>query len=246
MTTEPAIDANAFGQPVGLAVPDWTPRPALSDAPMLGRFCRLERFDEARHLELLFAEYAADDGRMWTYVPWGPFADAQAMADMIRRTSESPVSFQRFAILEAASGDPVGCASYMRHAPDLGSVEVGAVTFGPRLKRTPAATEAMYLMMRRVFEAGWRRYEWKCDSLNAPSRAAALRLGFRFEGVFRQERVYRGRNRDTAWFSVIDSEWPALQRAMERWLDPGNFDDAGRQRQRLSDLVEAERGGHDG
>jgi RimJ/RimL family protein N-acetyltransferase len=242
MSTEPAISTNPFGQPVGPAVPDWSPRPPLSDAPMQGRFCRLERFDEARHLEPLFAEYADDDGRMWTYVPWGPFADAQAMAQTIRHTSDAPTAFQRFTILEAASGRPVGCASYMRHAPELGSVEVGAVTFGPRLKRTPAATEAMYLMMRRVFEAGWRRYEWKCDALNAPSRAAALRLGFRFEGVFRQERVYRGRNRDTAWFSVIDGEWPALQRAMEHWLDAANFDDDGRQRRRLADLVAAERG----
>jgi RimJ/RimL family protein N-acetyltransferase len=210
---------------------------------MQGRFCRLERFDLERHLEPLYAEYARDDGRMWTYVPWGPFADAEAMARMIRQTGEqlSP-PFQRFAILQAADLHPIGCASYMRHAPELGSIEVGAVTFGPNLKRTPAATEAMYLMMRRVFEAGWRRYEWKCDALNRPSRAAALRLGFRFEGVFRNERVYRGRNRDTAWFSVIDSEWPALQRAMERWLDPANFDAAGVQRRRLSDLVEAERG----
>jgi RimJ/RimL family protein N-acetyltransferase len=167
------------------------------------------------------------------------------MAQMIRRTSEPPQSFQRFAILDAASGRPVGCASYMRHAPELGSVEVGAVTFGPNLKRTPAATEAMYLMMRRVFEAGWRRYEWKCDALNAASRAAALRLGFRFEGVFRNERVYHGRNRDTAWFSVIDREWPLLRQAMECWLEPGAFDEAGRQRRRLSDLIEEVRD-HDG
>jgi RimJ/RimL family protein N-acetyltransferase len=204
---------------------------------MQGRFCRLEPFDIARHLQPLYETYAEDDGRMWTYVPWGPFPDAAAMEQMIRFTAEQPhIRFQRFAILQAESGRPVGCASYMRHAPDLGSIEVGAVTFGPRLKRTAAATEAMYLMMRRAFETGYRRYEWKCDALNAASRAAALRLGFTFEGVFRKERVYRGRNRDTAWFSVIDEEWPALERAFERWLDPANFDTEGVQRRRLTEL----------
>ena len=212
---------------------------------MPGRFCRLEPFDQDRHLAPLYETYAEDDGRMWTYVPWGPFPDAEAMAQMIRFTAEqAPYRFQRFAILDAPGGRPVGEASYMRHAPDLGSIEVGAVTFGPRLKRTPAATEAMYLMMRRAFEAGYRRYEWKCDALNAPSRAAAQRLGFTFEGVFRQERVYKGRNRDTAWFSVIDAEWPAVQRGMERWLDLANFDAAGVQLRRLSELIGDERG-HD-
>jgi RimJ/RimL family protein N-acetyltransferase len=242
MSREADVQLNIFGQPVGPAVPGWTPRLRPSDDPMQGRFCRLEPFDLGRHLAPLFESYAADDGRMWTYVPWGPFPDAAAMGEVIRYTSEQITPpFQRFAILDD-SGAPVGESSYMRHAPDLGAIEVGAVTFGPRLKRTPAATEAMYLMMRRVFETGYRRYEWKCDALNAASRAAALRLGFRFEGVFRNERVYRGRNRDTAWFSVIDREWPALRQAMELWLDPANFDGAGKQHRRLADLIEAERG----
>lgn len=211
---------------------------------MQGRFCRLERFDGGRHLAALYETYAQDDGRMWTYVPWGPFPDAAAMEQVRLATEQAPHHFQRFAILDAPSGRPIGESSYMRHAPDLGSIEVGAVTFGPRLKRTPAATEAMYLMMRRAFEAGYRRYEWKCDSLNAPSRAAAQRLGFSSEGVFRNERVYKGRSRDTAWFSVIDTEWPSVRRAMERWLDGANFDAAGVQRRRLSELIGDERG-HD-
>jgi RimJ/RimL family protein N-acetyltransferase len=245
MPTEAAISTNAFGQPVGPAVAGWTPRSRPSDEPMQGRFCRLEPFEVDRHLKPLFADYAQDDGRMWTYVPWGPFPDAAAMEQVIRFTAQmAPQPFQRFAILQAASGDPVGEASYMRHAFDLGSIEVGAVTFGPRLKRTPAATEAMYLMMRRVFEAGYRRYEWKCDALNAPSRAAAQRLGFAFEGVFRNERVYKGRNRDTAWFSLIESEWPAVRRGMERWLDEANFDGDGVQRRGLTALIGEERG-HD-
>jgi len=174
---------------------------------------------------------------MWTYLPWGPFADAQAFQAMIDDTAEA---FQRFVILDAAGG-PLGTASYLRHDLAFGSVEVGAVIFSPRLQRTPAATEAMFLMMRRAFdEAGYRRYEWKCDALNAPSWAAALRLGFQFEGVFRQERVVRGRNRDTAWFSVIDREWPALRSAFERWLAPANFDEAGRQRLSLGAMIKAQ------
>jgi RimJ/RimL family protein N-acetyltransferase len=204
---------------------------------MQGRFCRLERFDAERHLEPLFAAYAEDDGRMWTYLPWGPYPDTRAMG---ASTAETADAFQRFVIIPQDEA-PAGQASFMRHAPAEGSVEVGAVIFAPRLQRTPAATEAMYLMMRRAFETGYRRYEWKCDALNAPSRAAALRLGFTFEGVFRQERVYRGRNRDTAWFSVIDAEWPILGLAFERWLDPANFDHSGAQRRRLSELIAEER-----
>jgi RimJ/RimL family protein N-acetyltransferase len=232
------IEISAFGQPIGPAVPGWTTRPWPSDEPMQGRFCRLERYDETRHLHGIYEAYAADDGRMWTYLPWGPFEDAPALGRQLAATADQ---FQRFVICEPASGRPLGEASYMRHAPEAGSVEVGAVTFGPGLRRKPAATEAMILMMRRAFETGYRRYEWKCDALNAPSRAAAERLGFVFEGVFRNERVYRGRNRDTAWFSVIDREWPALERAMRCWLEPANFGADGLQLRRLGELIALER-----
>jgi RimJ/RimL family protein N-acetyltransferase len=127
----------------------------------------------------------------------------------------------------------VGVASYLRIAPAVGTIEVGHIHFSPLLQRTPAATEAMYLMMRHAFELGYRRYEWKCDALNAPSRRAAERLGFSFEGIFRQAVVVKGRNRDTAWYACIDREWPARREAFERWLDPANFDAEGRQRQPL-------------
>jgi len=141
------------------------------------------------------------------------------------------------AILKRQSGRAVGVASFMRIGPASGVIEVGGINYSPRLQRTPAATEAMYLLMRRVFdELGYRRYEWKCDALNAPSRAAAARLGFRFEGIFRQAIVYKGRSRDTAWFSIIDGEWPTLKTAFERWLDPANFDESGRPRRRLSEF----------
>ena len=143
------------------------------------------------------------------------------------------------AIVEPQSARAFGVASYMRIDPAAGVIEVGGINYAPPLQRTPAATEAMYLMMRRVFdELGYRRYEWKCDSLNAPSRVAALRLGFRYEGMFRQATVYKARNRDTCWFSILDSEWPVLKTRFECWLDPGNFDAAGRQRHSLSSFAQ--------
>jgi RimJ/RimL family protein N-acetyltransferase len=139
--------------------------------------------------------------------------------------------------VELATGRPVGVASYLRINPAWGSIEVGGLHFSPRMQRSPIATEAMFLMMQRAFELGYRRYEWKCDALNAPSRAAAERLGLSYEGTFRQALVYRQRNRDTAWFAAIDAEWPALRAAFTRWLAPENFDASGRQRSRLSDLT---------
>ena len=142
-----------------------------------------------------------------------------------------------FAILDQADGKATGVASYLRITPAAGSLEVGHIHYSPRLQRSPAATEAMFLMMRWAFDSGYRRYEWKCDALNAASRAAAHRLGLSFEGVFRQATVTKGRNRDTAWYAAIDAEWPALRAAFQAWLAPGNFDGAGRQRARLTDLT---------
>ena len=146
-------------------------------------------------------------------------------------------------IVDLETGKAVGVATFMRIDRTNGVIEVGNINYSPLLQRTPAATEAMFLMMARVFdELGYRRYEWKCDCLNAPSRAAALRLGFQYEGLFRQAVIYKGRNRDTAWFSMIDSEWPALKRAYEQWLAPGNFDAEGRQQRKLNELIAAARG----
>src|SRR6185369_85184 len=142
-----------------------------------------------------------------------------------------------FTVIDTSDDRPAGLASYLRIVPAAGSIEVGHIHFAPRLQRSPAATEAMYLMMKWAFESGYRRYEWKCDALNAPSRAAAQRLGLSFEGIFRQATVCKGRNRDTAWYAAIDSEWPALHTAFLAWLAPANFDSAGRQRIRLSDLT---------
>ena len=204
---------------------------------MPGRLSRLEPLDAARHADALHAEYAADSaGRNWTYLPYGPFPSAADYAGFVR-ASQAGDDPSFYAIVLAESGRPVGVASYLRIDPANGSLEVGHLCYAPALQRSAAATEAMYLMMRRAFdELGYRRYEWKCDSLNQPSRRAAERLGFRYEGTFRQAMVVKGRSRDSAWYSILDGEWPPLREAFERWLDPANFDAAGRQRARLSEL----------
>jgi RimJ/RimL family protein N-acetyltransferase len=184
----------------------------------------------------LHAACALDrEGRMWTYLFDGPFATEAGFRDWLeaRAGSEDPLFF---AIVDAATGRPAGLASYLRIDPNHGVVEVGHLAFSPLLQRTAAATEAMYLMMRNAFELGYRRYEWKCDALNGPSRQAAARLGFRFEGIFRQAIVYKGRSRDTAWYSILDKEWPALARAFEQWLAPENFAADGIQRKRLEEF----------
>lgn len=230
------LQTNPFGQTIGPALPAWTPRQPLSDAAMAGRFARLERLDLARHLTGLYeAVTEGGDESLWTYLPFGMPADQAAFAEMLGRDFiGAAAKYQGFAICNATTGEVMGTASFMRTDTASGSTEVGSVLFGPRLQRSPIATEAMFLMMRRVFdEQGYRRYEWKCDSLNAPSRRAAERLGFSYEGTFRQVMVYKGRSRDTAWFSMLDSEWPTVRAGFEAWLDPGNFDSEGRQIERL-------------
>jgi RimJ/RimL family protein N-acetyltransferase len=142
-----------------------------------------------------------------------------------------------FAVLDRATGQPVGVASYLRIDPAAGAIEVGHINFSPRAQRTSVATEAMFLMMRHAFALGYRRYEWKCDALNAPSRVAAERLGFTYEGLFRQATIYKGRSRDTAWYSILDREFPALERAYLAWLAAANRTADGRQLRRLADLI---------
>jgi RimJ/RimL family protein N-acetyltransferase len=228
---------NELGQPIGIPLPGWTPPPRPTRDPLQGRYCRLEPLDPDRHAAALFAAHAADkEGRSWTYLPYGPFQTLPSYRDWMRAQclGDDPLFL---AIVDLIDGVSAGVASYLRIAPASGSIEVGHIHYAPRLQRTAAATEAMFLMMQHAFELGYRRYEWKCDALNAASRAAALRLGFSFEGVFRQATVYKGRNRDTAWYAAIDAEWTALRAAFLAWLDPGNFDAQGRQRTRLADLT---------
>lgn len=201
---------------------------------MIGRWCRVEVLDVERHARDLHEANAADaDGRNWTYLSSEPFESLDAYRQWLTRMASGADPFFH-TIVDTESGTAVGVGAFLRIDPLNGVIEVGHINYSPRLQRTPAGTEAMFLMMSRVFdELGYRRYEWKCDSLNAPSRAAAERLGFRFEGIFRQALVYKARNRDTAWYSMLDREWPALKSEFERWLAPDNFDEHGRQRTKL-------------
>ena len=235
------VRTNSFGQPIGMAMDGWTPRQRPPRTPMEGRYCSVEPLDAARHAEDLFAAWnKVPDDRDWTYkFPEKP-PDLSTCRAYLEQDS-ARTDPMHFAIIDLATGAAVGSAALMRIEPQHGVIEVGAISYSPRLKRTRAGTEAMYLLMRRAFdELGYRRYEWKCDSLNAPSRAAALRYGFQYEGTFRQAIVYKGRSRDTAWYSIIDREWPAIRDAFEAWLDPDNFDAAGIQRRSLADIRRSE------
>ena len=204
-----------------------------------GRYTSLEPLDATAHSDALFgATRGRGNDDLWRYLADGPFDSADAFRQEIARKAVSADAVF-LAILDAARARSIGYASYMRIEPAHGVIEVGNVLFSRELQGTTGATEAMYLMARHAFEdLGYRRYEWKCNALNAPSRAAALRLGFTFEGIFRQHMVIKDRNRDTAWFSMIDGEWPGLRAAFDRWLDPSNFDAQGRQRATLRSFRE--------
>ena len=226
---------NELGQPIGDPLIDWRPPPPPARVVLPGRYCQLQPLDCDRHGQQLWEANGADvEHRNWTYLPHGPYNAYEDFATWVERAS-STLDPLFFAVV--CDDRAVGVSAYLRIAPEAGSIEAGHINFSPLLQRTVAATEAMFLMMRNAFELGYRRYEWKCDSLNAPSRAAAQRLGLSFEGVFRQALVYKGRNRDTAWYAAIDKEWPLLKAAFERWCVPENFDAEGQQRVRLSDLT---------
>jgi len=227
-------------RPRGPAVPGWTARPLPPREIFTGKYARLEPFDVSAHAPGLFAAYAADrEGAIWDYLQFGPFVDLNAYRAMAERhmMASDPLYFTLF---DRAKDGPGGVASLMRIVPEHGVIETGGIAYAPSFQRTRAATEAMYLFACLVFDRlGYRRYEWKCNNLNEPSKQAALRLGFRFEGVFRNHMVVKGRSRDTAWFSITEEEWPTRKAAFQRWLEPSNFDAHGRQKLRLGDLMNA-------
>ena len=232
-----AVRTNEFGQPVGIEVIGWKSPPAPRRSLQKGQYCQLEPLCEEAHGHTLFEAFAADvRGANWTYMPYGPFT---AYADFSRWLGWACAATDPlfFAIVDPASGTAAGFASYLNIDPAHGSIEVGHIHYSEQLKRTRTATESMYLMMKHAFDLGYRRYEWKCDALNRPSRAAARRLGFRFEGLFRNAVVYNGRTRDSAWHSIIDREWPRLDAAFRTWLTSANFTADGRQQQSLSTLT---------
>ncbi len=239
-STDPPFTGSPFTEP-------WPVGPPVDSAPARrpDRAAVLEgRGVILRHLTpdvdggpLWDATGGVERERLWLYLFEGPFADRAAFDAhlAIKAASRDPLFF---AIVDRRSGLAAGHAAYMRIEPAHRAIEVGSILFADTLQRTAGATEAMFLMARHVFEdLGYRRYEWKCNALNAPSRRAAERLGFRFEGIFRQHMIVKGRNRDTAWYSMLDAEWPERKAAFERWLDPSNFDAAGRQRRPLSSLA---------
>lgn len=229
---------NSLGQPIGFPVNDWQPRPVPPRDPASGRVCRIEPFDPNAHSRALYAAFTSNvDERNWTYLPYGPFDNFERFDGWSRKTctNDDPLFHS---VVDLTTGEAAGLASYLRINPKDGVIEVGHIHFSPLLQRTTLSTEAMFLMMKRVFdELGYRRYEWKCDALNKPSRNAAQRLGFSFEGVFRQLTMYKGRNRDTAWYAIVDKDWPKIRAGYESWLDSNNFDSNGTQIRSLSDML---------
>ncbi len=215
----------------GVALPQWRP-PARPDMqPIEGNFVCLEALDADAHAADLHRANSVDDA-IWDYLPYGPFPSAASYHRWVRdRAAEQDPLF--WAIRSKETGQCGGVASYLRIAPEAGSIEVGHINIAPELQRSRASTEAIFLLMGWAFDAGYRRFEWKCDALNMASRRAAQRFGLSYEGMFRQATVYKGRNRDTAWFAAIDSEWPALKEAYAAWFSPSNFDAQGQQIERL-------------
>lgn len=217
----------------------WQPCPMPDHRPLTGRFVRLEALDVARHGDDLWAALQGPDPALWDYLPYGPFTERAAFDAWLGGNADSrdPLFY---AVIDLASGHALGLFSYLRITAQDGSIEIGHVAFGAPMQRTPGATEAVYLLARHAFDdLGYRRLEWKCDAANARSMRAAERFCFSHEGLFRQHMVRKGRNRDTAWFSIIDGEWPARREAFEGWLSADNFDEAGRQKQRLEAFRQA-------
>lgn len=226
-----------FGKPVGPPVNNWTGCEMPPRCDMIGNHVIVTPVDIARDARQLFdANQQAGDGSRFTYLPISAFDDLKSYETWLTKMTASSDPMLH-TIIDKATNTAVGVAAFMRIDTQNGVIEVGNINFSPALSQTIGATEAMYLMMKRAFdELGYRRYEWKCDDKNAPSRAAATRYGFTYEGTFRNHLVYKGRNRDTAWFSITDDEWPAVKTAFETWLSPENFDEKGNQRKRLQDL----------
>ena len=221
--------------PLGEPVANWTPPAEPDMRPLDGRYCRLEPLAHA-HASELFAANAEDrENRMWAYLPIGPFTNAAEYGAWL--DAQTRQRALRFYAIRSEDGQASGVASFLRISPPDGSIEVGFITYAPRLQRSRAGSEAIILMAREAFALGYRRFEWKCNALNLPSRRAAQRFGFSYEGVFRQATVSKGRNRDTAWFAMIDREAPRLEAAWESWLAPDNFDADGKQRRSLGDLT---------
>ena len=217
-------------QPIGDPLGNWRPPPIPTPEEMAGERVLVVPLDATRHAEDLWVEFRDAPESLWTYMGIGPFSTSEALASALAGLTDMD-GWVPVALL--VDGKAAGFAAYLRIDPANGSVEIGSIAFGPSLQQTAAATEALFLMIDHAFALGYRRVEWKCDALNAPSRAAAIRLGFQYEGTFRKATHYKGRNRDTAWYAIVDDDWPTIRCDFEAWLSPDNFDSSGRQRSRL-------------
>ncbi|WP_241623212.1 GNAT family N-acetyltransferase [Rosenbergiella australiborealis] len=229
---------NQYQQPIGEPIENWQGAQRPAKKPLSGRYCRLEPINATKHGEDLYRAFAeAEDTRDWTYLLSGPFDQQGDYLTYLTHleTLNDPL---HYAIIDLTTQRAIGSIALMRIDALQGVIEIGSVTYSSKLKRTRLATEAIILLLRYTLEdLGYRRVEWKCNALNQPSRAAALRLGFTYEGLFRQAMVVRGHNRDTTWFSIIDHDYPTLQAAYQQWLAPDNFDMQGQQRHKLSVLI---------
>jgi RimJ/RimL family protein N-acetyltransferase len=220
---------------LGWPVDNWVEPIRPTGAPLCGVHVELHLLTREDHAAELFAAFGKADG-LWAYLPYGPFASVAAYGDWIDQNAQlSDPTF--YALIDKSNQKAVGVASYLRINPSAGSIEVGHICLSPQVQKTKAATEAMFLMMQWAFGAGYRRYEWKCDALNLPSRRAAARLGLSYEGVFRQMSIVKGRNRDTAWFAAVNGEWSLLRDAFNAWLAAENFMQTGQQLASLSDMT---------
>ena len=236
-STAPPNPTNEFGLTIGFEINDWKGAGSPDSRILQGQYCRCEPLSLYKHSEQLFDAWQRDtENRIWVYLPYGPFETLEDCQQWMNQDCFTGDPFF-YAIVDNQTGLASGVASYLRIKPDAGSIEVGHINYSPALQKTCAATEAMYLMMKNTFDMGYRRYEWKCNALNQKSCDAAKRLGFTFEGIFRQATVVKGRNRDTAWFSILDREWPAVSMAYETWLSADNFDHNNVQKQSLSALI---------
>lgn len=229
---------NEFNQPIGYPIENWQIPAKPTKPEMTGNYCKLQIFNIEKHADTLFQSLTSEnDGSSWTYLPYGPFVNCKDFITWLKKTSALNDTVL-YAILDIKTELPIGIAGYLRINPEHGVIEIGHLHFSKVLQKTPAATEAMYLMMAHIFdELHYRRYEWKCDSLNQPSWNAAERFGFKFEGIFRQCNVFKDRNRDTAWFSILNNEWPEIKNKFCKWLDPDNFDFLGNQKVSLKRIT---------
>ena len=234
---QPENQVNELGLTVGFDVKDWVGAQTPNDNALQGKHCRCEPLNLKRHSEQLFNAYKQDaENRVWVYLPYGPFDRIGDYRDWMNTTCFNGDP-QFYAVVDRATQQAVGVASYLRIKPGQGSIEVGHINFSPQCQGTVVATEAMYLMMKNAFDMGYRRYEWKCNALNEKSCNAARRLGFTYEGTFRQMGIVKGRNRDSAWYSLLDREWPVIDNSFQQWLCADNFDDRDRQKIALSRLT---------